>query len=103
MPRPLLFPLPGPRRRTVSPFQCAGARGRLRAATERERGRYGVETRTAPLAAVRLPPFAGGYFTARTRVSEGDAQTARASPKPEASRVLACQSAEGMSPSACSP
>ncbi|MDF9806614.1 hypothetical protein M2436_005161 [Streptomyces sp. HB372] len=102
MPRPLLFPLPGPRRRTVSPFQCAGARGRLRAATEKE-GRYGLHARTAPLAAVRLPPFAGGYFTARTKVSEGDAQTARASPKPEASRVRACQSAEGMSPSACSP
>ncbi len=101
MPRPLLFPLPGPRRRTVSPFQCAGARGRLRAATEK--GRYGLHARTAPLAAVRLPPFAGGYFTARTRVSEGDAQTARASPKPEASRVRACQSAGGMSPSACSP
>lgn len=67
-------------------------------AAETREGRYGP---SAPYRPSRTPGSA--YFTARIRLSEGEDQTARASPKPEASRVLACQAAEGMSPSACSP
>ncbi|CAM5640888.1 hypothetical protein SCYAM73S_04934 [Streptomyces cyaneofuscatus] len=92
--------------RTVSPFQCVGEPGRLQRDTK---GRYGPMTDPYRPCALRvsascISPFrASAYFTARIRLSEGEDQTARASPKPEASRVRACQAAEGMSPSACSP
>ncbi len=79
-------------------------RERREVAANTREGRYGPMTDPYRPFALRVSPFrVSAYFTARIRLSEGDAQTARASPKPEASRVRACQSAEGMSPSACSP
>lgn len=46
---------------------------------------------------------AGTYFSASRSVSDGEHHTGRASVKPWSRSTRACQAADGMSPSACSP